>query len=406
MYLMRNQHISDFRQETQQERQQVAGHCSPTARHLRAIVMVSVAILRLSSFATLPRPPPGGSKSFSKFAPEFADQARTRCGAMYMERHVAMAPAYSQPPHSAGIGRSSQQSSAHNAARSGTSHGRQAVPKWSDACGGRGVRPQSWPSRTAHTPADTCLASDRPHSRPSIAQTPGDTRSQGFGFMLPFDVVLPSFSSVFRGKKEEAASANWLKRPSAGQPQQQQSALGAAADELAASVDLALQMHGLAVERSLHLPLHLPLRPKAPRHERIIEVDGTTITIHDGPQSWLPQISPPCCKADVANATRAAGTELSEPWQRWRPRSLEDLLAQQFQRFVSLQDELEMEKERVADQAEQLQKHKRERELLLKKCASLSLDILGALNEVTKVRKERDDALHALQVHTPRLTHV
>jgi hypothetical protein len=72
MYLMRNQHISDFRQETQQERQQVAGHCSPTARHLRAIVMVSVAILRLSSFATLPRPPPGGSKSFSKFAPEFA----------------------------------------------------------------------------------------------------------------------------------------------------------------------------------------------------------------------------------------------------------------------------------------------------------------------------------------------
>jgi phosphoribosyl-dephospho-CoA transferase len=82
------------------------------------------------------------------------------------------------------------------------------------------------------------------------------------------------------------------------------------------------------------------------------------------------------------------------------------LLAQQFQRFVSLQDELEMEKERVADQAEQLQKHKRERELLLKKCASLSLDMLGALNEVTKVRKERDDALHALQVHTPRLTHV
>ena len=235
--------------------------------------------------------------------------------------------------------------------------------------------------------------------------------------MLPFDVALPSFSSVFPGKKEEdAASSNWLtvekkERKSVGKP----SALGAAADELAASVELALQMHGLAVERSLHLPLHLPMRPKAPSQERIIKVDGTTITIHDGPQSWLPRISesPPCCKADVANATSvllhrgsAAGTELSAPWQSWRPRSLEDLLAQQFQRFVSLQDELEMEKERVADQAEQLQKHKRERELLLKKCASLSLDMLGALNEVTKVRKERDDALHALQVHTPRLTHV
>jgi hypothetical protein len=225
--------------------------------------------------------------------------------------------------------------------------------------------------------------------------------------MLPFDVVLPSFSSVFPGTKEEAATANWLQRPSACQPQQQPSALVAAADELAASVDLALQIHGLAVERSLHLPLHLPLRPEAPKQERIIKVDGTTITIHDGPQSWLPQISesPPCCKADVANATSvllhrgsAAGTELSAPWQSWRPRSLEDLLAQQFQRFVSLQDELEKEKERVADQAEQLQKHKRERELLLKKCASLSLDMLGAFNEVTQVRKELDDALHALKV--------
>jgi hypothetical protein len=221
--------------------------------------------------------------------------------------------------------------------------------------------------------------------------------------MLPFDVALPSFSSVFPGKKEEdAASSNWLtvekkERKSVGKP----SALGAAADELAASVELALQMHGLAVERSLHLPLHLPMRPKAPSQERIIKVDGTTITIHDGPQSWLPQISesPPCCKAEVANATScAAGTELSAPWQRWRPRSLEDLLAQQCQRFVSLQDELENEQERVADQEDQLQKLKRERELLLKKCALLTLDVLSASNHVTQVRKERDAALRALQV--------
>ena len=297
--------------------------------------------------------------------------------------------AYSQQPHSAGIGRSSQQSSAHNAARSGTSHGRRprAEPKWSDARVGWEVRPKQ--SCTAHTPEITARPETHEY-RPSIAQTPGDTRSQGFGFMLPFDVVLPSFSSVFPGmKEEEAASSNWLLRPSAGQPQKQPSALGAAADELAASVDLALQMHGLAVERSLHLPLHLPLRPTAPKQERTIKVDGTTITIHDGPQSWLPQIleSPSCCKA-----------ELSAPWQRWRPRSLEDLLAQQCQRFVSIQDELEKEKQRVADQEEQLQKHKRERELLLKKCASLSLDVLSAFNDVTQVRNERDDALHALQV--------
>ena len=93
MYLMRNQHISDFRQETQQERQQVAGHCSPTARHLRAIVMVSVAILRLSSFATLPRPPPGGSKSFSKFARSLRSSTNP------LRRHVHGAPC----GHGAGI---------------------------------------------------------------------------------------------------------------------------------------------------------------------------------------------------------------------------------------------------------------------------------------------------------------
>jgi len=67
-------------------------------------------------------------------------------------------------------------------------------------------------------------STDRPQSRPSMAQTPEDTRSKGFGFMLPFDVALPSFSGVFPGKKEEdAVPESWLLRPSAAQPHQQPS---------------------------------------------------------------------------------------------------------------------------------------------------------------------------------------
>jgi len=64
-------------------------------------------------------------------------------------------------------------------------------------------------------------ATDRPQSRPSMAQTPEDTRSKGFGFMLPFDVALPSFSGVFPVRKEEdAAPESWL---SASQPHLQPS---------------------------------------------------------------------------------------------------------------------------------------------------------------------------------------
>ena len=50
-------------------------------------------------------------------------------------------------------------------------------------------------------------ATDRPQARPNMAQTPEDTRSKGFGFMLPFDVALPSFASVFAGKSEEEAAS-------------------------------------------------------------------------------------------------------------------------------------------------------------------------------------------------------
>ena len=224
---------------------------------------------------------------------------------------------------------------------------------------------------------------DRSQAR-SAAQTLEDTKSSGFGFMMPFEVSLPSFSSAFQSTTDvEPSSKNWLHES----PRAQQLPSSRRSLDLLKAAPIALQE-----QRNVSLTQRQLSSPSRGENVTLRELDSSR---RFDPSPQQRRIVSPPRRQDAQMHSRSAVDK--EGSSELRPQ------------VKDLEQELQRARDKSDGQDEQIQKMLREREYLVKKCASLSIglqlpppegtaesavsDSAAALAEVANLQSKLDAAL-------------
>lgn len=224
---------------------------------------------------------------------------------------------------------------------------------------------------------------DRPREeRPSAAKTP-DGKSSSFGFMLPFDVSLPSFPNVFQAKPEDTISLdprskNWMQSSPVVQQQQQQQ-----------KQQLQPQQNGWGgvgqkqqqpPQQTSHQQQELQTpqqQQQPPPSRRGLDFFFQSVAPHiaSSPQKQQTPAELPC-QEQHRQAKSSANTDKGAQKQQIMedPHLLEELRFLKT-RVYDLEDELQKDKEKLEEQDEAIAKWKRERGFLVKKCAALSVGV-------------------------------
>jgi len=182
---------------------------------------------------------------------------------------------------------------------------------------------------------------DRLQERAAVPQTPEDRKSNTYGFMLPFDVSLPSFasvSSVFQSMPEgpgsvKPAPQSWMHRFDGRSP---------------------MQKAGQVTSRR---GLDFDAAP-----------EQATGAPQEGHKPALARHLPDNRKGMPADAANGDMTSQKQPGS-------DSQLAAERQRNQDLVEQLQDEYRKAEEQDEQLQRLRREREFLVRKCAALTVGV-------------------------------